>query len=251
VKTKKENKRIADPEGAVALGFIPNLTAFVIGLGIAYFNNWEVQDMVWSLWLCSLVLGFLTMLATIGAGAYIGLRVIRQNDFDWPRQFPVIAFGIAIGLFILGFFSLHFGAFHAGHSVFLQLYFPIEGMPNDGFGSAFMNPARLWIMVFQHLIKPYGLFLIPTIIVERQAVFKSLFETVRNIQTGNTQLSGDVGDNLSKTMFRPYINVVRMHLLIFFFAFCYAINVQSFIVFATVYFVYFFPWPELKKLKRS
>jgi len=65
VKTTKENQRITNPEGAVVLGFIPNLAAFFIGLGIAYFNNWEVRDLVWSLWLCSLVLGFLTLLAAM------------------------------------------------------------------------------------------------------------------------------------------------------------------------------------------
>jgi hypothetical protein len=44
---------------------------------------------------------------------------------------------------------------------------------------------------------------------------------------------------------RPYINVIRMHLLIFFFAACYALKVESFLVYTVVYAVYFFPWKVL------
>ena len=45
-------------------------------------------------------------------------------------------------------------------------------------------------------------------------------------------------------MSQPYFNVIRMHLLIFFF-FCYALKLHSFFVYAVVYSVYFFPWSEL------
>jgi hypothetical protein len=41
---------------------------------------------------------------------------------------------------------------------------------------------------------------------------------------------------------RPYLNVIRMHLLIFFFALCHFLKVDSFMVYAVVYSVYFFPW---------
>ena len=47
----------------------------------------------------------------------------------------------------------------------------------------------------------------------------------------------------------PYRNVIRMHLLIFFFAFCAALKVHSFFVFVVIYSVYFFPWSELKKVE--
>jgi hypothetical protein len=46
----------------------------------------------------------------------------------------------------------------------------------------------------------------------------------------------------SDILFRPYLNVVRLHLLIFAFAAVSAAGLESFGVFALVYAVYFFPW---------
>lgn len=236
---------------------MPNLIAFALGLGIAYFLKWEVKDLVWSLWLCSLVIGYLTMLSALGAGAYIGLRALMHKDIKKERRVPMIIGGAVFGLFFLSFFSFHFGGFHAGHSVFLQIFFPIEGVPATGFEKAFMNPLLLWVMVFQHLIKPYGLFLIPTIIVERHLVFQPVIRAIlslrdsgensEGIKTGPFTLSKHP---LGDAMFRPYINVVRMHLLIFFFAFSSVMQVESFFIYATVYFVYFFPWSEIWRARR-
>ena len=50
---------------------------------------------------------------------------------------------------------------------------------------------------------------------------------------------------------RPYLNVIRMHMLIFFFAFSHLLKLDSFLVYAVVYFVYFFPWSEIKKLRET
>jgi len=248
---------IADSNKPFGSSYIPNLIAFFISLGIAYFLKWEVRDLVWSLWLCSLTLGYLTIFSNLGAGAYLGLHIIRQNDFDRERQIPLIIGGLAIGLFILVFFSLHFGAFHAGHSVFLNLFFPIEGMPGDGFGGAFMNPPLLWALAIRYLFKPYGIFLIPTIIAERQVVFNPFMQIYRGLHPVDDQdgrlveteiKAADINQHpIGTALFRPYINVIRMHLLIFFFAFCYALKIDSFIVYAAVYFVYFFPWSAVIK----
>ena len=51
---------------------------------------------------------------------------------------------------------------------------------------------------------------------------------------------------MKDAMSRPYVNVIRMHLLIFFFAFCHALKLDNFLVYAVVYSVYFFPWSELR-----
>ena len=263
MKTSNMESNLVDSNPAKVPGkpiirrILPDIFAFGVGLSVAYFLKWETGDLVWSLWLCSLVLGYLTILSTIGGAAYIGLHVIRHKDFKKEQRIPAILIGGGIGLFFLGFFSVHFCGFHAGHSVFLRHFFPIQGMPEDGFGRAFMNPPLLWVMVFKHLMKPYGLFLIPAIIAERNHVFKTLIKTVRNVQEGDSPdlrikdvIGGKKGKKkgfIGNAMGRPYINVVRMHLLIFFFAICHALKVDSFIIYAVVYFVYFFPWSVIKK----
>ena len=237
---------------------LPDLLAFSLGLGVAYYMEWETADLVWSLWLCSLVLGYTTILSAIGGAAYAGLYMTRRVEALERHRNVVIFGGVGIGLFFLGFFSLHFCGFHAGHSVFLRQFFPLEGLPKNGFGDAFMNPPLLWMLVFEHLIRPYGIFLIPALIAERHYVFRPLiraatavneWKSAETVQMEN--VAGKVGGQrnfLRDAMARPYINVVRMHLLIFFFAFSHAMHVDSFAVYAVVYFVYFFPWREFRQM---
>jgi hypothetical protein len=54
--------------------------------------------------------------------------------------------------------------------------------------------------------------------------------------------AGGKKQSLQDPFFSPYLNVIRMHLLIFFFGFCHMLKIDSFFVSAVVYFVYFFPW---------
>lgn len=241
------------------LRIFPDILAFAGGLCVAYFLKWDTTDLVWSLWLCSLVLGYLTLLSALAGGAYFWFHITTHKDFKKEQRLLAILAGLAIGIFYLAFFSLHFGGFHAGHSVFLQQFFPIAGMPEDGFGEAFTNPPLLWSLVFQHLMLPYGLFLIPAIVAERHYIFLPIS---RAVMTVHTQIAtdhpieetavdqkGKRGELIGDAMGRPYINVIRMHMLIFFFAFSHAIKLDSFLVYAIVYLAYFFPWSEIKKLR--
>ena len=109
-----------DIEKPHVLTLLPDFLAFGMGLALAYYLKWETKDLVWSLWLGSLVLGYLTILSVIFAGAIVGIRALRQKEFEKNKRLPTILLGTAAGLFFLGFFSLHFCGFHAGHSVFLN-----------------------------------------------------------------------------------------------------------------------------------
>lgn len=246
-----------DTSRPLMLGILPDILAFTGGLAVAYYLKWTTTDLVWSLWLGSLVLGYLTLLAALGSGAYVGYHLILHPDFKREWRARAALSGVALGLFILGFFSLHFGGFHAGHSVFLQQFFPITGMPEDGFGAAFTNPLLLWRLVLQHLMWPYGLFLIPAIVAERHHLFRPLMGAITTVRSRITQarpgaaaVAGQRGEGvqfIGEAMGRPYRNVIRMHLLIFFFAFAHFLKLDSFIVYAVVYVVYFFPWGEVRR----
>lgn len=243
-----------DTEKQHILTLLPDFLAFGMGLALAYFLKWEIKDLVWSLWLGSLALGYLTILSVILAGAIVGIRALRQKDFEKKKRLPAILLGSAVGLFFLGFFSLHFCGFHAGHSVFLHQFFPLAGAPREGFGQAFMNPPLLWLYVFKHLLRPYGLFLIPALIAERNHVFRPLINVLKAAHSSSCgceplPLEGQK-QPLQAMMAGPYKNVIRMHILIFFFAFCHFMKVDSFLVYAVVYFVYFFPWTRLRSLLR-
>ncbi len=234
--------------------FGPNFLAFGIGLSLAYFLKWETTDLVWSLWLTSLVVGYATILATaVGAGR-VGVLVMRQPEFDSSLRTAAILGGVGFGLFYVGFFSLHFCGFHAGHSVFLNTFFPVKGLPDDGFGNAFMNPLLLWKQVFQYLMVPYGAFLIPAIIVERKHLMAPFTGGSRIASGGLERIKkikkGDA-NGLGAGMVGPYANVIRMHLLIFFFAGCQFLKLDSFLIYIVVSTVYFFPWSDLKKFRES
>jgi hypothetical protein len=233
---------------------LPDGLAFVLGLGAAWILDWKTTDLIWSLWLCSLVLGYLTILSTIIAGVYIGIKAISNKEFPQKHWLKAVTGGSLVALFFLGFFSIHFCGFHAGHAVFLSSFFPVEGMPGNAFGDAFMNPVLLWWIVFQYLVAAYGIFLIPAIIAERKYVFASIIKAVKAEHDGTQK--HDVKDllqsgkgrkkSLQDPFLRPYINVVRMHILIFFFAFCHVMKIESFFIYAVVCFVYFFPWKEFR-----
>lgn len=236
---------------------LPDTLAFGIVLVVAYVLQWETRDLVWSLWLGSLVLGYLTLLSAIGGGTYIGLQAIRSRVLKKKQRVLSAFSGIVMGIVMLVFFSVHFCGFHAGHSVLLSKFIPIDGMPDEGFGRAFMNPPLLWMLAFRHLIQPYGAFLIPAIIAERNHVFLPLQQSIRAVQSGAPIEVRNDGkkrkDNrlIGNAMIRPYMNVLRMHLLIFLFAFCNFLKIDSFAVYAAVCFVYFFPWSEIKKARAS
>lgn len=97
---------IKDTEKAWFVRVLPDALAFGIGLAVAYFLGWETKDLVWSLWLCSLVLGYLTLLSAIGGFVYGGFWAFGQKDCSARQRVLAILIGIAAGLFFLGFFSL-------------------------------------------------------------------------------------------------------------------------------------------------
>jgi len=110
------------------------------------------------------------------------------------------------------------------------------------------------------LAKPYGIFLVPALIVERRYVFAPFLQAVSMVNGKNgegltaeskTDKKTSAQKLFGSAMGRPYINVVRMHILIFFFALCHFLKVDSFAVYAVVYFVYFFPWREVKNSRRQ
>lgn len=240
---------------------LPDFLAFVTSLALAYHLEWETTDLIWSLWLCSLVLGYTTIIAAIVGGVYVLVNAVKYIEPVKQYRKLALSAGIGGGLFLFGFFSLHFCGFHAGHSVFLNQFFPLDGMPKDGFGAAFMNPPLLWMLVFTHLLQPYGIFIVPALIAERKHVFKPLVRAIEFVKTMRGTPIDDPNRNMASLptsiknkkffhdlMGRPYINVVRMHLLIFFFAISHFLKADSFLIYAVVYTVYFFPWTEITGL---
>ena len=231
---------------------LPDLAAFAAGLGVAWMLGWKTTDLVWSLWLSSLTLGYLSILSVIGKGAYLGLAVVLNEQFPPQYRARAMLGGVATALFLLAFFSVHFCGFHAVHAAFLSSFFPPPGVPEQVFGSVSFNPFRLLGSAFHYLMPKYGVFLLPVIVAERRALLGSLSALARARQSpasdqAISQLLQSSGASAHGLLSRPYVNVLRMHVLIFFFAICHALKIDSFPIYVVVYAVYFFPWSALRE----
>jgi hypothetical protein len=226
-------------------GAWPDVLAFIAGLALAWFGHWETKDLVWSLWLSSLLVGYAMIVWGIfGTGVFIatkawGNREMLQNQ---PKA-PLVAGGAVMlvgGLFLLAFFTVHFGGFHFVHSVFLNSFFPMTP------GKGTWPDEALYLKVFRE----YWPFVLVAAVAERRAF------RLAPADPGPPDTSvkaEDITRRLANSkegftgMMAPYRNVVRLHLLIFFFAFAHFAKLDNFLVYAVVYAVYFFPWILLKK----
>ena len=201
--------------GQRPIAILLDLLAFAAGLGMAWAFGWQAKDLVWGLWLSSLVVGYTTIVVGIGRGVFRGL----QSPWE-PGDLLGFMLSLLLGGFLLTFFTIHFGGFHFVHSVFLNLFFPIvdaTDLPSEG--------------LYAEVFRRYWPFLAAAFLAERAAL-RTAWTAPLDFRRGGGQAV--VG--------APYRNVVRMHLMIFFFAFANVMGLDSFGVYAVVFAVYFFPW---------
>ena len=220
------------------VGAWPDALAFVAGLGVAWFARWQTTDLVWSLWLSSLVVGYAIIVwrgTTILREFFSGTLSHGMPGTLWGK----LVLGALLGggsLLLIGFFTVHFGGFHFGHSVFLNSFFPV--LKDGGSGASWPGFAT-YIEVFER----YWIFL-PVAFLAERAAFRP-----KPRQPENNASPKKAGGDLDAGMMAPYKNVIRMHLLIFFFAGASLAKLDNFAVYAVVYAVYFFPWRLLRKEK--
>lgn len=182
---------------------------FFWGIGSAWYLGWQTRDLVWGLWLSSLVVGWTIV--------FWGLcsRVRRTHQ-------------IGASVMLLAFLTLHFGLFHLIHAAALNMLFPIElesGVPS--------------VSAMGRVLHEYWWFLPAAFLAERAA----FIHAAENSTGHPINVIADAGSGF----LRPYRNVFRMHALIFFFILANLVRLENIAVYAVVYAVYFFPWHILKE----
>ncbi|MDI1250641.1 MAG: DUF6498-containing protein [Lacunisphaera sp.] len=219
----------------------PDALAFAGGLALAWFGHWDTKDLVWSLWLSSLVVGYAMIVWSIfGPAVFIGTKAWGDRAMlqETPKG-PLVAGGSVLligGLFLLAFFTVHFGMFHFVHSVFLNAFFPVVAGVRGPSGA-----------LYGQVLTTYWPFVLVAAVAERQAFrlqpkpeetpdTSVKAEAIAARKARKAMKGGMTG------MMAPYRNVIRLHLLIFFFAFASFAQLDSFLVYTVVYAVYFFPW---------
>jgi hypothetical protein len=202
------------------LQLLISFISFTFIFAIAQIQKWDVSDMVWSLWITSLTLGYCYLIAGITSKAIHTrsqsvdgiLSVLENTSIHSSLSFIVIFVG---ALFQFLFFSIHFGLFHFAHSIFLNEFFPL--VPNSD--EKFSNFFNFISISLQHYWP---------------VIFFSLLSSLRRFQRVTLRID-------ERFMIRPYINVVKIHLSIFAFAGLSATGIMDWVL-PVIFIVYFFPF---------
>jgi hypothetical protein len=214
------------------ISFTADALAFGLGIAFAWYTGWQTTDLVWTLWLSSLLIGFLTITMTILGGASLVWRVDQSSAGATSRP-AILGIGLFMSAILLIFFSFHFCGFHAGHASFLSSFFPVPALESVDFHGAFMNPVDLLSIALMKLLPVYGWLMIPMLIAEREGFINAfkLDDLRSRLAHGrfpdHSQESSPVINpetvragkrSLGQLFTAPYRNIVRMHLVIIAFA---------------------------------
>ena len=231
--------QLAEPEAKSIIDWRsgwPDALAYVLGLAAAWFGGWQAGDLIWSLWLSSLVIGYALIVWSIGQPiAVFSIIAWRsRNDPGGPGLRDIVTFCsvmIGVGLFLVAFFTVHFGGFHYVYSAILINIFPIvaPGIP---------HPDWLEKATYLEIVRRYWIFLPAAFLSHRAAFIRRTF-----LLDGNEPVKSWKEPGENNEMFKePYKNVLRLHALIGFVAAAHIAGLDNFAVYAVIYSVYFFPW---------
>lgn len=194
---------------------------------------------MWSLWVSSLTVGYISL---IFGPVIRGIQKFPWKDFRkdisslefrhelratrMPKNIaPIIGIVTLVVVFLVIFFTVHFGMFHFIHGVFLNSFFPLQG----------------------DLTYPKGALELPRFAVHLAGRHWEFVLASAISQFFRLDSKKNEPNKKSELMIGPYKAVMRMHLMIFVYAFLDMIHADSFIVYAITLLVYFMPWEVFKK----
>jgi hypothetical protein len=222
-------------------------------------RGWSTTDLIWSLWLSSLVVGYALIvwavvqpaLELLGLGWRHRAEVEASPAWQDPMQ-RTLFLGVALAgaALYLAFFTAHFGGFHFIQSQFLLSSYPL------GFEYHEMNRATL-----AEVVRRYWLALPSAFLARRYAFTRGALgglvrpDASRGQTRGQTPMVSDPlahqrskWDEMAESRVTgPYLQVMRMHVVIIAFSAAHAAQRESFGVFAVIYALYFFPWRLLRR----
>ena len=231
---------------------LPDLLAFAVGLAVVWVRGWSTTDLIWSLWLSSLVVGYALIvwavlqpaLELLGLGWRHRAEVEASPAWKDPMQRSLfLGIALAGAALYLAFFTFHFGGFH-----FIQSQFLLDAYPL-GFPFHDMNRATL-----AEVIRRYWPALPSAFLARRYAFTRRMFGGSRRIDEAGPLPARDRAESRSRRdemeesrVTGPYLQVMRMHVVIIAFGAVHAARRESFAVFAVIYALYFFPWRLLRR----
>ena len=157
------------------------LLANLLVIFFAIYQSWSIFDVMFIYWFQSIIIGFFNIFRILGLENY-SVKGFKENG-----RVPLANRATKIRVAI--FFAFHYGIFH-----FVYLFFILSFQDNDSRSSL----ARQGI---------YILIGITLFFINHLISFRHNREELRS------------GLNIGTVMFRPYLRIVPMHLIIVFFGF--------------------------------
>ncbi len=185
-----------------------SLLYFAYALWLAWYQGWQARDIVWSMWVASLVGGYL----------YILLSIVISCFSSLGRQ---AGLGIGRALFLLLFFTVHFGGFHWIHGQITQDFFPLAEHELGFAGMLETVATQYWPFVLVALL--------------------NLWPQFNNLW----QRAGTAPE-----FSQPYKAVIRNHLMIFLVAFLDQFTASPMLLYPLLI-LYFFPFAEWLAWRRG
>lgn len=222
------------------------ISLFFSAILFAYFFGWNTTDLIWGLWITSFIVGNVGLFRTgftfliLSFAKTITFENFKElkRELDSKKKFLKLIFGLFFVVPILFahgvFLILHFSVFHFGHAWFLYNLAPhpdLGGILNNGnVDSQFSIP----IQIVKTLLMSYW------VIVLQKLIFD-------HIKHGES--TGNDDSDLIDLIKRPYLQVVRIHFLIFILVGLNEINANQYLIYVVIYSLFFFPLSIFSKTK--
>lgn len=187
---------------------------------LAWLRKWSAGDLLWSLWLSSVLLGYSLLLTALAIGPISRLLQRRSGD---SASLPAVLV-VPGALFMVGFFTVHFMGFHFVHSMFLNSFFPLATLETS------ISVGSYVALIAEALSRYWPFVLISALSMGTQ--FRRAFEHTSD-----------------KITMMPYRNVIRMHLMIFLIAGLSSAGVPDLALYPTLI-LYFFPYGAVRDTLR-
>ena len=215
------------------MSIIAELIAFIATLFCAFYLKWLSADIVWGLWITSLLIGYTRILYLAGA---IGRAVSAVS----------LLAGLGAAVFFIAFFTFHFGLFHYIHSVFLHHFFTLPGLPPSVLSKTGKAIDPDFTLVIVTCIKNYWPLIIGGYLVAlKKSLFSNSLEQTQDSKQSDSSKPISPRNLMSSESLRDvYSTVVRMHILIILMGFLTVFELEQ-LALVLVLLFFFFPFGEI------
>lgn len=229
--------------------YMTALFLFLFSIAAAYFMGWNNTDLIWSFWITSLVVGYVTIFrTTLAPLRLLAKLMLSPEDKKKFRELPttmklkIAIFGlffIPISLFYVVFLSFHFCLFHLLIAYWLQGLMPNWDISNI---LADVNSGGFYIsiQIIKTLLLSYWIIVLQKLIFD----YRTHWESGRNKEAPVRQEFFSY-----EGIKRPYVQVVRIIALMVLLAWLNSIEANQYLIYVMIFSFFFFPIPSFRIVK--